>query len=96
MYTPQTYGFYDENASTYLALMSQPPNNTRLPLFHALDLRVDKSWKYPWGILGVYLDVLNVYNNGNVAGLSYDYNSTHSSFVNDLPILPSLGIRAEM
>jgi TonB family protein len=96
MYTPETYGFYDENAATYLALQSQPPNNTRLPLFHALDLRVDKSWKYPWGTLGVYLDVLNVYNNGNVAGISYDYNSTHSSFANDLPILPSIGIRAEM
>jgi TonB family protein len=96
MYTPQTYGFYDENASSYLPLLSQPPNNTRLPLFQALDLRVDRTWKYPWGSLGVYLDVLNVFNNGNVAGISYNYNSTLSSFANDLPILPSIGIRAEM
>jgi TonB family protein len=96
MYTPQTYGFYDENIGTYVPLQSQPPFNSRLPLFHSLDLRVDKTWRFPWGKIGAYLDVLNVYNQGNVAGISYDYNSTHTSYASDLPILPSLGIRAEM
>jgi TonB family protein len=96
MFTPETYGYFDENAGTYLPLQSQPPNNSRLPLFHSLDLRVDKTWKYPWGTIGAYVDVLNVYNNGNVAGISYDYNSTHSSYASDLPILPSLGLRVEM
>jgi TonB family protein len=96
MYTRETYGFYDENAGGYQALLSQPPNGTRLPLFHALDLRIDKTWKYPWGNIGLYLEVLNAYNNANVAGVSYDYNSTHSSFASDLPILPRLGIHAEM
>ena len=38
----------------------------------------------------------NVYNNNNVAGISYNYNSTRSSYANDLPILPSLGLRVEM
>jgi hypothetical protein len=96
MYTPQTYGYFDENASTYLPFQTQPLFNSRLPLFHSLDLRVDKSWKVAWGTIGMYLDVLNVYNNANVAGISYDYNSTHQSFANDLPILPSLGLRVEM
>jgi ATP adenylyltransferase/5',5'''-P-1,P-4-tetraphosphate phosphorylase II len=57
---------------------------------------VDKSWKRPWGTFGVYLDVLNVYNSGNAAGTSYDYNYTHSTQVNDLPFLPSFGLHAEM
>jgi len=96
MYTPNTYGYYDENVSTYLPLQSQPLNNSRLPLFHALDLRVDKTWKYPWGSVAAYLDVLNVYNNANVAGISYDYNYTHTAYTNDLPFLPSLGVRVEM
>jgi len=96
MTTPQTYGFYDENIGTYVPLQAYPPNGTRLPLFHSLDLRVDKSWKVKWGTLSVYLDVLNVYNSGNAAGTSYDYNYTHASQVNDLPILPSLGLKAEM
>ncbi|HEY4014597.1 MAG TPA: TonB family protein [Polyangiaceae bacterium] len=96
MYTPSNYGYFDENASSYLALQTQPAFTARLPLFHSLDLRVDKSWKAWWGTIGIYLDVLNVYNNANVAGISYDYNSTHQSFANDLPILPSFGIRVEM
>jgi TonB family protein len=96
MSTPETYGFYDENVGTYVPLQAYPPNGTRLPLFHSLDLRVDKSWKRPWGTFGIYLDVLNVYNSGNAAGTTYDYNYTHAAQVNDLPILPSLGLRAEM
>jgi hypothetical protein len=95
MYTPQTYGFYDENIGTYLPLSSYPPNNSRLPLFHALDVRVDKTWSFPWGNVGAYLDVLNIYDQGNVDGVSYDYNFTHSTNANDLPIIPSIGLRVE-
>ncbi len=96
MYTPETYGFYDENIGTYQALQSYPALGSRLPLFHALDIRVDKTWKRPWGTFGMYLDVINVYNNGNPDGASYDFNSTHSSFANDLPFLPSLGARVDL
>jgi TonB family protein len=96
MYTPQTYGFYDENVGTYLPLQAYPTFGSRLPIFHSLDLRVDKTWKRPWGTFGFYLDVINVYNNANADGVSYDFNSTHSSFANDLPFLPSLGARVDL
>ena len=96
MYTPSSYGFYDENIGTYLAQQAYPQFGSRLPLFQSLDLRVDKTWKFGWGQIGAYLDVLNVFNNGNVDGISYNYNSTRTSFVPDLPFLPSLGIRVEM
>jgi TonB family protein len=96
MYTPQTYGFYDENVGTYQPLQAYPEFGSRLPLFHSLDLRVDKTWKRPWGTFGLYLDVINVYNNANADGVSYDFNSTHSSFANDLPFLPSLGLRVDL
>ena len=59
-------------------------------------MRVDKTWKFRWGQLGMYLDVLNVYNNGNVDGISYDYNFTRTSFIQDLPFLPSFGVRGEL
>jgi hypothetical protein len=95
MYTPQTYGFYDENVGSYLSLAAYPPNGSRLPVFQALDLRVDKIWKFGWGKLGAYLDVLNTFNSGNVAGIGYNFNYTQSSFVADLPFLPSLGLYAE-
>jgi hypothetical protein len=95
MYTPQQYGFYDENIGSYLPLSAYPANGSRLPLFHSLDIRVDKSWKYRWGKVSAYLDVLNLYNQGNVDGVTYDYNSTHSGPANDLPIIPSIGLRVE-
>ena len=96
MYTPEQYGFYDENIGTYLAQQAYPAFGSRLALFHSLDLRADKTWKYRWGSVGAYLDVLNVYNNGNVAGVSYNFNFTRRSYVSDLPFLPSLGLRIEM
>jgi hypothetical protein len=96
MYTPQQYGLYDENVGTYSPLDAYPPNGSRLPLFQALDLRVDKQWKYRWGSLRAYLDVHNVYNAANVAGVSYNFNSTRSSWVSDLPILPVLGLRVDL
>jgi hypothetical protein len=66
-----------------------------LPLFLTLNLRVEKTWKRPWGTIGAFLDVINVYNAGNIDGIGYDYNFTHSSYVGDLPFLPSLGLRVE-
>jgi TonB family protein len=96
MFTPAQYGYYDENVGSYVALQAYPQFGSRLPLFHSLDLRVDKTWRFSWGSFAMYLDVLNVYNNANVDGISYNYNSTLSSHVGDLPILPSLGLRLEM
>ncbi len=96
MDTTQQYGYYDENIGTNIPLQAYPEFATRLPIFHSLDLRIDKHWKFPWGQIGAYLDVLNVYNAGNVDGLNYNYNSTLSSYIGDLPILPSLGVRVEM
>ena len=91
----QSYGFYDENIGTYLAQQAYPPFGSRLPLFQSLDLRVDKTWKFAGARSASYLDVLNVFNNGNVDGISYNYNFTRTAYVPDLPFLPSLGIRAE-
>ena len=43
-------------------------NSTRLPLFHQLDLRVDKLWTFDQVDPGPFLDVLNVYNHRSVEG----------------------------
>jgi hypothetical protein len=96
MDTTENYGYYDETVGTYQALQAYPQFGTRLPLFTSLDLRVDKTWRFKWGSIGAYLDCWNVYNNNNVDGLNYNFNSTKYSYVSDLPFLPSLGIRAEL
>lgn len=94
--TPNTYGFYDASVGAYVPQTSYPPYSHRNPAFHQLDIRVDKAWQYSWGRLSAYLDIWNVYNNGNVEGVSYNYNYTLSTNATGLPFLPSLGMRAEL
>ncbi len=96
LYTPSTYGFYDENAGSQLSLPSYPAYNTRLPLFTQLDIRVDKTWQFKKWRLGAYLDVQNVYNRGNAEGVGYNYNFTQTSTVTGIPFLPNLGLRADL
>ncbi|MGH7280783.1 MAG: TonB family protein [Polyangiaceae bacterium] len=95
LYSPLNYGFFDENNGATLPLQSYPPYTSRLPVFHQLDLRVDKTWKFTHWQLSSYLDVQNVYNQGNVEGISNNYNFTKSVYAQGLPFLPSLGLRAE-
>jgi len=95
--TPRTYGFFDASSGAYVPGLAFPPFSARNPMFHQLDLRVDKSWMLAEGVrLSAYLDVFNAYNQGNVEGVNYNYNSTLSTFANGIPILPSLGMRLEL
>jgi len=70
-------------------------NTERLPMFHALDLRVDKRWTFKAWQLSTYLDVQNVYNNQNAEAVGYNFDYTARAYVNGLPILPSIGVRAD-
>lgn len=70
-------------------------NSERLPVFHTLDIRVDKKWKFKYWAFSAYLDIQNAYNNQNPEAVGYNFNYTARSYVNGLPILPSLGIRAD-
>jgi TonB family protein len=93
--TPSLYGFYDESLGAQLATVAYPPYGLRLPTFHQLDMRIDKTWKFRTWKLGAYLDAQNVYNQQNVEGVSYNYNYTRNSYITGLPFLPSFGLRAE-
>ena len=70
-------------------------NSERLPLFHQLDLRVDKTWTFALWKMSAYLDIQNVYNQQNVEGINYNYNFTARQYSTGLPILPSFGLRGE-
>lgn len=95
--TPQTYGFYDATVGAYIPGISYPPFSERNPAFHQLDVRVDKTWVFKEGVrMNAYLDIYNAYNQGNVEGVSYNFNQTLSSRATGVPILPSLGFRIDM
>ena len=95
--TPRTYGFFDASVGADVPAQAFPPFGVRNPAFHQLDLRIDKTWFFQDGIkMSAYLDLYNAYNQGNVEGVSYNYNSTLSTYATGVPILPSLGFRIEM
>ncbi len=94
-YTPVTGSIYNADRDTYLPIYGQN-NGIRNPLYHRLDLRVEKKWKFEAWTLALFLDIRNVYNRQNQEGQSYNYDYTQSVPVTGLPIIPALGIRGEL
>jgi TonB family protein len=93
-YTPCVGGIVQAGAGTYTC-RSGDTYSARMPAFHQLDMRVDKTWTFQsWKLTG-YLDVQNAYNRSNPMGMSYNYNYTKPKYAGGLPIIPSLGVRGE-
>jgi len=83
-------------SGAYSSIAFGATNSERLPVFHALDLRVDKHWRFDDWTLSGYLDVQNVYNQQNVEGIVYNYDFTSRQYIAGIPILPSVGLRGEL
>ncbi len=94
-YTPCEGGRYSSTSTTYLCV-NGATNSRRLPPFHQLDVRVDKTFDFDSFKLGAYLDLINVYNRSNPDFINYNYDYTQSRAGSaSLPIVPSLGVRGE-
>ncbi|MHB8417457.1 MAG: TonB family protein [Myxococcales bacterium] len=91
-YTPVTGATFDADSQSYLPI-SGPFDGANLPLFQQLDLRLDKEWLFSRWSLGVYADVMNVYNAQNVEFETYNYNYTQTETISGLPFLPTVGIQ---
>ena len=88
-------GIFDASQGIYTCIEG-PFNGARLPPFHQLDLRVDQTWIKDLWRFTLYLDVQNAYNNlQNVEFQNYSYNFQQDQPITGLPILPSLGLKAE-
>ena len=70
-------------------------NSERLPPYHRLDIRLSKTFIFKRWNLGIFLEVLNAYNQKNL--LDYRYNTDYSDKdpINQFPLIPYLGITAE-
>jgi TonB family protein len=91
---PALPALYAADSAASVQLQGKP-FSTRLPMFHQLDLRVDKRWQFRTWRFSSYLDIQNVYNNAAVEGLSYNYNYSKRSYQTGIPIIPSIGLRGE-
>jgi hypothetical protein len=71
-------------------------NTGRLPVFHSLDLRVDRRWNFTnWNLIA-YVDVQNVYNRKNLQDWRWDYrNRKPITEGSTIGILPTIGVSAE-
>ncbi|MFI5299495.1 MAG: TonB-dependent receptor domain-containing protein [Polyangiales bacterium] len=94
-YTPCLGGALDAATSSYSCLAG-PTMSDRLPLFHQLDLRVDKHWYFNGYQISAYLDVYNAYDRGNAEGIAYNFDYSQHIYQTGLPIVPSLGLRGEL
>lgn len=83
---------YDADGNGYDATFVD--TGARLPIYHQLNVRIDRDFDVDWMRGTVYLDVLNVYYGQNSEGTIYQYDYARSTPVPGLPILGTLGIRA--
>jgi hypothetical protein len=92
--TPVVRAYYDPNDDLYRPVYGVT-NSTRLPPFHALDLRVDRYFIWDRFLLDLYLDVQNVTSRANAEGSVHNFDYSRQGFVTGLPILPILGLRGQ-
>jgi TonB family protein len=92
--TPILGGIYDADSDSYISLPGET-NSERVPAFHQLDLRIDKTFRKDRYSIDMYLEVLNVYNRKNPEGFFYNFDFTQKGTFTGLPILPVLGVRGE-
>ncbi len=99
-YTPFLGGYVDADSvpgigTDYAHFLQGEYNSARLPVFHQLDLRVDRTWVLRRSIVGTYLDVQNVYNRQNPEAVISNASYTGTAAVAGVPILPVFGVRVE-
>ncbi len=92
--TPVIGATYNADTNDYVPISGER-NSARDPLFHQLDIRVDKKFVFKNWLLGAYLDIQNVYNSRNPQGFRYNYDYTDKEPVRGLPFLPTVGIKGE-
>lgn len=90
-YYPIIDARYDADRDEYVPIYAA--RSSRLPVYHRLDVRLDKTWRFEDWMFELFLDIQNVYNaqNPETPRYSYDYRIKTDGI--SLPILPTLGFR---
>lgn len=70
-------------------------NGERLPVFHALDARVDKRWNFEDFTLITYIDIQNLYGRKNISSIAWDQRTGQPEYRQSIGTLPSIGASFE-
>jgi outer membrane receptor protein involved in Fe transport len=88
----------DEGEFEFAPVLGQL-NSERLPEYHRMDLRASRQWNIGRGVLGLYVDIQNVYDRDNLAGFDVEIDDDQGVVVFEpeywAGILPSLGVTYE-
>lgn len=93
--TPIVGGVVNASTGSYIPISGSMVNSERNPVFHQLDIRVDKKWVWRRLSLNAYVDIQNVYNAQNVEFWNYNFDYRSRAAITSLPIIPSLGMKLE-
>lgn len=91
---PDVSPVVNTDLGTYVPIVGAV-NSDRLPLFHQLDVRVDKTWIFDAWKFAAYLSLVNAYNRTNVEGFTFEFDYTRRNPQQGLPIYPILGVRGD-
>ena len=61
-------------------------NTGRLPTYHSLNFKIDKSWILKKVEINAYLNVVNFYNRGNVRNFAFDSESNNNNGVETVTV----------
>jgi hypothetical protein len=89
--TPVVGSYLDTTTGQYHPVFGQP-NAIRLPVFYAVDMRVERRFHRRALELAPYLEVLNLTNHANVEEFAYDEQFASRSSITGLPILVVAGL----
>jgi hypothetical protein len=87
--------FITEGIYTGRLDFSQYNAGPRLPLFNALDVRVDRRWSFRGWQLEVYIDIQNIYGRNNVSGYRWNPRDQAPEADESLGILPTIGVNVQ-
>ncbi len=90
--TPIESSVYLADLNIYVPEYGQV-NSTRFDPAHQLDLRIDRHWQFQSFRLSAYLDVTNVYANPRTLGYNYNYDFSERQAIEELPLVPAIGLR---
>lgn len=93
-YTP-----FDHEASIAAGYGIQDTRNvhaSRLPMYHALNIRADKRFHFDASSMVVYVSIWNAYNRRNVATTYWNPVTNSPDVINQFGILPVFGIEWEV
>ncbi|MGC4093471.1 MAG: TonB-dependent receptor [Polyangiaceae bacterium] len=93
--TPITSAVYDARSGVYVPVYGAA-YSARDPMFHQLDVRVEKSFHAGPVKLAAYLEVMNAYNAKNYQGADYSFDYSKKEQAPGMPLFPNLGLKGEL